>query len=78
MPLRFGLHTSCTRFTILLDKFAESRPGIVAADEVHCLILTGMSGEDVIVLVAENLEPEVIGIGDVYETVVVEESVRSD
>ena len=78
MPLGFGLHTSCTRFTIFLDQFTESRPGIVAADEVHCLILTGMSGEDVIVLVAENLEPEVIGIGDVYETVVVEESVRSD
>ena len=78
MPLRFGLHTSCTRFTILLDKFAESRPGIVAVDEVHCLILTGMSGEDVIVLVAENLELEVIGIGDVYETVVAEESVGSD
>ena len=50
----FGLHTSCTRFTILLDKFMESETGIVAADEVHCLILARMSGEDVIMLVVEN------------------------
>ena len=78
MPLGFGLNTSCTRFTIFLDKFAESGPGIIAADEVHCLILTGMSGEDMVMLVAENSELEVIGIGDVYETIVVEESVRSD
>ena len=78
MPLWFGSHTSCTRFTIFLDKFIKSRPGIIAADEVHCLVLTRMSGEDVVVLVAENSEPEVIGIGDIYETIVVEKSVRSD
>ena len=78
MPLGFGLHTSCTRFTIFLDKFMESEPGISAADEVHCLILTRMSGEDVVVLVAVNLEPEVIGIGDVYETIMAEKFVRSD
>ena len=78
MPLGFGLHTSCTRFTIFLDKFMESRPGVIAADEVHCLILTGMSGEDVVVLVAQNSEPEVVGIGDVYETIMAEKSVGSD
>ena len=78
MPLGFSLHTSCTRFTIFLDKFAESGPGIIAADEVHCLILTGMSGEDMVVLVTENLELEVIGIGDIYETIMVEKSVGSD
>ena len=78
MPLGFGSHTSCARFTIFLDKFMESRPGIIVADEVHCLILTRMSGEDVVVLVVENSELEVIGIRDVYETIVVEKSVRSD
>ena len=56
----------------------ESGPGIIAADEVHCLILTRMSGKDVVMLVAENLEPEVVGIGDVYETVMAEKSIRSD
>ena len=64
MPLEFGSHTSCTRFTIFLDKFTKSGPGVIAADEVHCLILTGMSREDVVMLVAENSEPEVVGIGD--------------
>ena len=78
MPLGFGSHTCCTRFTIFLDKFTESRPGINVADEVHCLILTGMSGEDMVMLVVENSEMEVIGIGDVYKTIVVEKSVRSD
>ena len=78
MPLGFGLHTSCTGFTIFLDKFTESRPGIIAADEVHCLILTRMSREDVVVLVAENSEPEVIGIRNVYKTIVAEKSIGSD
>ena len=78
MPLGFCSHTSCTRFTIILDKFTESRPGIIAADEVHCLILTRMSREDMVVLVAENSELEVIGIRDVYETIMAEKSVRSD
>ena len=78
MHLGFGSHTSCTRFTIFLDKFTESGPGIIAADEVHCLILTRMSGEDVVMLVAENSEPEVIVIGDIYETIVTEKSVGSD
>ena len=78
MPLGFGSHTSCTRFTIFLDKFTESGPGIIVADEVHCLILTRMSGEDVVMLVAENSEPEVVGIGDIYESIVVEKSIRSD
>ena len=78
MPLGFSSHTSCTRFTIFLDKFAESRPGIIAVDEVHCLILTGMSGEDMVMLVAENSELEVNGIVDVYETIMAEKSIRSD
>ena len=56
----------------------ESGPGISAADEVHCLILTGMSREEVVVLVVENSELEVIGIRDVYETVMAEKSVGSD
>ena len=77
MPLGFGSHTSCTRFTIFLDEFTESGPGIIVADEVHCLILTGMSREDVVMLVVENLEPEVIGIRDIYETIVAEKSVGS-
>ena len=57
MPLGFGSHTSCTGFTIFLDKFMESRPGIIVADEVHCLILTGMSREDVVMLVVRKGYP---------------------
>ena len=47
-------------------------------DEVHCLILTRMSRKDVVMLVAENSEPEVVGIGDIYETIMVEKSIGSD
>jgi hypothetical protein len=57
MSLGFGAHTSCTRFAILLDKFTESGPGIVAMDEVDGLVLTGMSRKDVIMLVTEITEP---------------------
>ena len=43
MPLGFCLHTSGTRFAILLDKFTESGSGILAMDEVDGFVLTGMS-----------------------------------
>ena len=56
----------------------ESGPGIIVADEVYCLILTRMSRVDMVVLVVENSEPEVIGIRDVYETIMAEKSVRSN
>ena len=78
MPLGFGSHTSCTRFTIVLDKFMEFGPGIIVVDEVHCFILTGMSREDMVMLVVENSELEVIGIRDVYEAIMAEKSVGSD
>ena len=52
VSLWFSMHTSGTRFTILLDVLTESRPGIISMDKVNGLVLTGVSGEDVVVLVA--------------------------
>ena len=57
VPLGFGPHTSCARFTILLDEFVESGPGIVATDEINGFILTGVSGKYVIMFVPQNTEP---------------------
>ena len=62
MPLGFESHTSGARFDVLLDEFTESRPGIVTTDEVNGLILSRVSGKDVVMLVAENAEPEVIRV----------------
>ena len=78
MPLGFGLHTSGARFDVLLDEFMESRPGIVATDEVNGLILSGVSGKDVVMLVAESMEPEVIRVQNVDKVIVTEEAVRSN
>ena len=72
------MHTSCTRLAIFLDKFAESRPGIVTTDEVTGLILTGMSGEDMIVLVAEDLEPEVVSVRNIDEVIMSEKTICSN
>ena len=44
MLLGFRLHTSGTRFAVLLDEFTESGPSILATDEVNGFVLTGMSG----------------------------------
>ena len=78
MPLGFGSHTSGARFNVFLDEFAESRPGIVATDEVNGLVLSRMSGKDVIVLVVENTEPEVIGVRNIDKVVMTEETIRSN
>ena len=72
MLLGLSSHTSCTRLAIFLDKFTESGPGIVATDEVGGLILTGMSGEDMIMLVAEDSELEVVSVGDINEVIMLE------
>ena len=78
MSLGLSLHTSCTRLAIFLDKFAESGPGIVATDEVNGLILTGMSGEDMIMLVVEDSEPEVISVGNIDEVIMSEKTICSN
>ena len=78
MSLGLSSHTSSTRLAIFLDKFAESGPGIVATDEVGGLILTGMSREDMIVLVAEDLEPEVISVRNINEVILSEKTICSN
>ena len=78
MPLGLGSHTSGARFDVLLDEFTESGPGIVAMDKVNGLILSGVSGKDVVMLVAENTEPEVIRVRNVDKVIMTEEAVRSN
>ena len=78
MPLGFGSHTSGARFDVLLDKFVESGPGIVATDKVDGLILSGVSRKDMVMLVAENVEPEIIRVQNIDEVIVAEESIRSN
>ena len=76
--LGLSLHTSCARLAIFLDKFAESGPGIVATDEVDGLILTRMSGEDMIMLVAEDSELEVISVRNINEVIMSEKTICSN
>ena len=78
MSLGLISHTSCTRLAIFLDKFTESRPGIVAPDEVSGLILTRMSGEDMIMLVAEDSEPEVVSVRNIDEVIMSEKTICSN
>ena len=59
VTLRFSTHTSSTRFAILLDGVAESRPSIVSLDKTSCLVLSRMTGKYVIVLIAKNAEAKV-------------------
>ena len=55
MPLWFCSHTSSAGLHIFLDEFSEPRPSIIAPNKVDCLVLTRMSGANVIVLVFKNL-----------------------
>ena len=78
MSLGPSSHTSCTRLAIFLDKFAESGPGIVMTDEVNGLILTRMSGEDMIMLVAEDSEPEAVSVRNIDEVIMSEKTICSN
>ena len=75
VPLGFRLHTRCTRLAIFLDKFTESRPGVVSSNEVYCLVLTRVSGKDMIVLMSENAESEIIRVWNVDKVVVSEKTI---
>jgi hypothetical protein len=44
MSLGFCSHASRTRLNVFLDEFTESRPSVIATDEVDGLALTRMSG----------------------------------
>ena len=72
MTLGFSMHTSSTRLAILLNKVAHTRPSVLVLDKTNSLILTGVSSEYVVMLMAEDLETEVRGVGNV-DTSIVEE-----
>ena len=54
VSLWFCSHTSSTRLHIFLDEFSEPRPSVFAPNKVDCLVLTQMSGENVIMLIFKN------------------------
>ena len=65
MPRCLSPATSRARTDIVLDEGADARPGIIPADELECLVVAEMAGEGMIVLVAEDTEPEIARVGDV-------------
>ena len=70
--LGFSMHTSSTRLAILLNEVAHTRPSVLALDKTNSLILTGMSSEYVVMLMVENSEMEVRGVGNVDMSIVEE------
>ena len=78
MSLRFCLHTSSARLDVFLNKITESGPSVVTTDKVNGLILARMSGEDMVMFVTENTEPEVVSVGNINETVMAEKSISGN
>ena len=72
MTLGFSAHTSSTRLAILLNEVVHTRPSVLALDKTNSLILTGVSSEYVVMLMVEDSEMEVGGVGNV-DTSIVEE-----
>ena len=74
MALRFGTHAGGTGVAILFDEVTYSGPGVILLDQFKGLVLTRVSGEDVIVLGLKYAELEVIGVGNVDPVVQSEET----
>ena len=72
MTLGFSAHTSSTRLAILLNEVVHTRPSILALDKTNSLILTGVSSEYVVMLMVEDSEMEVRGVGNVDMSIVEE------
>ena len=45
-------------------------------DEFSCLVLTRVTRENMIVLISEDVESEVVGVGDVDMVIMTEENIR--
>ena len=54
---------------IALDEGADTRPGILSADQVECAGLTKMSGEWVVMFVPQDLQMEVVGVRNINAVV---------
>ena len=65
MPWNLCMHTSGAQGDILFDESPYSWPGVFIAYEFQGLVLSEMSGERVIMLVAKNMKAEVVGVRDI-------------
>jgi len=74
MTLWFGAHASSARLAIFLDEVAHTGPSVFSLNKTNSLVLTGVSSENMVVLVAENAEAEVGGIGDINTIIVSKET----
>ena len=72
MTLGFSAHTSSTRLAILLNEVVHTRPSILTLDKTNSLILTGVSSKYVIMLMVEDSETEIGGVGNVDMSIVEE------
>ena len=68
------MFASGTQVAEVLHKGSEVGPYVISMDEVEGLVLSGMSGQDVIMIVLEDFEAEVISIRDVNPVVLMEKS----
>ena len=57
--------TGGARRNVVLDKGADTQPGILSADQVQSAGLTKVSGEWVIMFVPQDPQMEVVNIRDV-------------
>ena len=65
VTLRLRVHTSGARRVVVLDEGPKSGPDVFASGQFDGLVLTHMAGEDVVVFVSEDSEPEVVSVGDI-------------
>ncbi|KIJ67276.1 hypothetical protein HYDPIDRAFT_84599 [Hydnomerulius pinastri MD-312] len=73
MSRDFGSGAGGTGADIVLNIGPNSWPGIFLTDKLEGVILAKMSGQGMVVFVAEYSEPEIIGFRDVDEVIGVSE-----
>ena len=69
-------HIDSTQFAIFLDKFMETRPGIILMNKFDYLVLTRVSREYVIMFMMEDVETEIMRVRNIDKTMVSKETVR--
>jgi len=69
VTLRLRAHAGGTGLAVVFDEVPKSGPDVFASDQFNSLVLTHVTGKDVVVLIAEDAESQVVVVWDVNAVV---------
>jgi hypothetical protein len=75
VTLRLRSHAGNTQFTEVLGMHAELQPDVFPSNELKGLVLTKVSGQDMVMLALEHTEAEIVDVRNINVVIKMEETI---